>query len=111
VAHVDAGEALDELTSLSAEVEHAAVVGPSGVVAATAAADADRLARTATELLDVAALVDPDRAVDRVVVQVGAGAVFVVRDGARVAVATTGPEPAAALVVHDLRACLAAIHA
>lgn len=107
---VDAGESLDALTRLSAEIEHAAVLDSSGaVVASTSAADADRLAPIAADVLEVAALVDPERTVDRVVVELAAGAVFVVRAGGHVAVATTGPEPAAALVVHDLRACLTGV--
>ena len=104
---VDAGEALDELTRLSAEIENAAILDLSGAVRAwTLDADADRLSRAAAELLDVAAVVHPERTVDRVDVQLSRGAVFVVQAGGHVAAATTGPEPPAALVVHDLRACL-----
>lgn len=34
------------------------------------------------------------------------GTVFVVREDTLTAVAVTGPEPASALVLHDLRGCL-----
>ena len=105
---MDAGEALDELTRLSGEIRRAAILDSSGVVlAATPGADRERLAQAALELLDVAAIVHPERDVEKVVVAVPAGAVVVVRSGAFSAVATTGPEPAAAVVAHDLRACLA----
>ena len=104
---VDAGEALDELNRLSEEIEHAAILGDSGApVAATSPADGERLARTAAELLDVAAIVDPARTVEHVHVALPAGAVFVVRTESHVAVATTGPEPTTALVLHDLKDCL-----
>jgi hypothetical protein len=107
VVRVDAAGALEELTGLSAEIRSAALLDEGGaVLAATAGADGERLARVAAELLDVAAVVDTERVVERVVVSLAGGAVFVVRRGSRAAVATTGPEPPAALVVHDLRACL-----
>jgi predicted regulator of Ras-like GTPase activity (Roadblock/LC7/MglB family) len=110
VASVDAGEALDDLIRLSADVEHAAIVDDSGaVLAATSPADGDRLARTGAELLAVSAAVDPARTVDSVLVELAAGVVFVVRGDRGVAVATTGTEPIAALVLHDLRVCVESI--
>jgi hypothetical protein len=110
VGRVDASEALDELTRLSLEIEGAAILDSSGApLAVTSGADGDRLARAAAELLDIAAIVHPDRTVERVDVRLSSRGVFVVRGGDRVAVATTRPEPPAALVVHDLRACLARI--
>jgi predicted regulator of Ras-like GTPase activity (Roadblock/LC7/MglB family) len=112
VVHVDADEALDELSRLSTEIRSAAIVDASGsVMATTRGGDGERLARTASELLDVAAAVDPARAVDRVEVRLGGGTVFVVRAGHHTAVATTPPETPGALVVHDLRTCLAGIDA
>ena len=105
---VDAGEALDALSRLSADIESAAILDSSGApVAVTATADGAQLARTAAELLDIAAVVDPERTVERVEVRLSSRSVFVVRAGDHVAVATTHPEPPAALVVHDLRTSLA----
>jgi recombinational DNA repair protein RecR len=95
----------DQLITLSAEIERAALVDRSGIVlAATSAADGEKLARLAGELLDAA----PTKAarVAHVVVGLAAGSVFAVRDDRHVAVATTSPEPASALVLHDLRALL-----
>jgi hypothetical protein len=106
VRRVDAGEALDQLTRLSTEIEAAALLGPSGQVLAATPGNGGRLPRVASELLDAATLVDPAKTVERVVVELASGAVFVVGGRGHVAVATTGPEPAVALVVHDLRACL-----
>jgi len=108
VGRVDAGEALGDLTRLSAEIQAAAIVDSSGApVAVTAGADGEELARMAAELLDIAAVVDPRQAVERVEIRLSGRSVFVVRAGDHVAVATTRPEPPAALVVHDLRTSLA----
>ena len=108
MGRVDASEALGDLTRLSAEIEAAAIVDSSGApVAVTAGADGEELARMAAELLDIAAVVDPRQAVERVEIRLSGRSVFVVRAGDHVAVATTRPEPPAALVVHDLRTSLA----
>jgi len=112
VRRVDAGEALGDLTRLSAEIESAAIVDDSGApLAVTAGADGEELARMAAEILDIAAAVDPARSVERVEVRLRSRSMFVVRAGERVAVATTRPEPPAALVVHDLRTCLTGLGA
>jgi hypothetical protein len=96
---------LVQLTSLSAGIERAALVDPAGaVLAATDGADGERLAKVAGELFDAA---PPAAAgVTHVVVGLAAGSVFAVRDDRYVAVATTSPEPPAALVLHDLRTVL-----
>ncbi len=105
---MDAGEALDDLSRLSSDIESAAIVDSSGApVAVTAGADGEELARMAAEILDIAAVVDPQQTVERVEIGLSGRSVFVVRAGDHVAVATTRPEPPAALVVHDLRTSLA----
>jgi len=112
VRRVDAGEALDELSRLSDEIRSAAIVDAAGsVVAQTPGVDGRRLARTAAELLEVAADVDRARAVARIEVRLTERTVFVVRGSSHAAIATTAAEPPAALVVHDLRTCLARIDA
>jgi hypothetical protein len=45
----------------------------------------------------------------QVEVATAAGSVFVVRDGARLIVATTSPEPTVGLVFYDLKTCLRSI--
>jgi hypothetical protein len=106
VRRVDAGEALAELTGLSSEIRAAALVGPARDVLAATPGLGERLPEVASELLEAAALTEPARTVESVVVELAGGAVFVVCADGSVAVATTGPEPVAALVVHDLRTCL-----
>ncbi len=109
---VDAGEALDELSRLSEEIESAAILDDTGLpLARTPGANGERLGRAAAELLELAGVVDPARVVERVEVRLAGGTVFVVRRGDRAAIATTPPETPAALVVHDLRTCLARIDA
>ncbi len=98
-------DVLAQLTALSTEITHAALVDAQGVVlAATSPADGERLARAAAELFDSA----PASAagVAQVEVSLAAGSLFAVRDGERVAVATTAAEPPSALVLHDLRTLL-----
>jgi hypothetical protein len=102
---VDAAQSLAALTAVSSQIVRCAIVEDrGGVVAAAPAATGAQLARVAAELLESA----PRRSspVESVEVDLDAGSVFVVREGSRVAVATTGPEPPSALVVHDLRLCL-----
>jgi len=108
---MDAAALLANMIALSSDIERAAVVDAQGaVVAATSPDDGETLARAAAELFDSA----PTRHARVAQVEVGlaAGSLFAVRDGERVAVATTSAEPPAALVLHDLRALLrAAAHA
>jgi predicted regulator of Ras-like GTPase activity (Roadblock/LC7/MglB family) len=105
---VDPSEALDELTTLSAQIEDAAILGESGFVLASTGAPerGEELARVAAELLTAAADVRAGSAVTRIDVRLPQGSVFVVVEGSRSAVATTVPEPTAGLVLYDLRTAL-----
>jgi predicted regulator of Ras-like GTPase activity (Roadblock/LC7/MglB family) len=110
VPGVDAGEALTELTRLSAEIERAAILDrDGGELAATPGADAERLGRAARELLEAAASIRAGAEVERVEVTTARGAVYAVRAEDRVAVATARQPVVGALVVHDLRTCLARV--
>jgi predicted regulator of Ras-like GTPase activity (Roadblock/LC7/MglB family) len=106
---VDAAEtlaqSLERLRTLSSDIKRAAIVDRDGaVLAATSTADGERLASAASELLDAAP--PASAAATHVEVGLAVGSVFAVRDNGQVAVATTGPEPASALVLHDLRTLL-----
>ena len=105
---MDAHEALAELTSLSTQIEEAAILGGSGFVLASTGAPerGEQLARTAADMLAAAADVRPASNVSRVEVVTGTGGVFVVVEGGRTVVATTVPAPTAGLVVYDLRTAL-----
>ncbi|GIU94026.1 MAG: hypothetical protein KatS3mg012_0483 [Gaiellaceae bacterium] len=107
---MDAREALSELVELSSQVRAAVVLGGEGAVLAATPDDpaaAERLARTALELVEAAReLHAAGSDVTRVEVELAEGAVFVVRGKGLTVAATTGPEPTAGLVVYDLRTCL-----
>ena len=96
---------LAELSALSSEIERAAIVDASGVVlAAIPLTEGERLASGARELLDAAPR--SGGSVEYLEVGLASGSVFVAQVDGRLAVATTGPEPASALVLHDLRSAL-----
>ena len=104
---MNAGEALDDLSRLSAEIEKAAILDATGTaVAHTPSSDRERLARAAAELLKLAAAVDPARAVEKVEVRLKDASVFVVCGRDHAVIARTPAETPAALVLHDLRTCL-----
>jgi len=110
---MDAAQALEELAELSSQVDRAVVIRADGsVLAATpddaaGAAGAERLARAALDLVATAFdLHGTPQEVSRVDVELGEGALFVVREGGRTIAATTGPRPTTGLVVYDLRTCL-----
>lgn len=101
-------EIVAALTELSSEIRHIVLADEAGgVLAASAGADGERLARAGAELLAVARpIAGTGAAVAHVVVSAPDGAVVVCRQSGRIAVATTTSEPAEALVLHDLRSCL-----
>jgi predicted regulator of Ras-like GTPase activity (Roadblock/LC7/MglB family) len=108
VGAVKPSEALDELTTLSAQIEDAALLGESGFVLASTGTPerGEQLARVAADLLSAAADVRAGGEVTRVEVRQQEGSVFVVVEAGRTAVATTVPEPTAGLVLYDLRTAL-----
>jgi hypothetical protein len=100
------------MTRRSREIERAVIADAEGdPLAASAGTAAARLARLGGELVSSGGRVRPGAEVERVEVALRSGSVFAVRLGGLVAVATTTPEPASALVLHDLRACLAQVSA
>jgi predicted regulator of Ras-like GTPase activity (Roadblock/LC7/MglB family) len=107
---MDAAQALAELRELSSQIERAAVLGADGSVLASTEDDAqatERLVRTGLDLLTAAVELNAaGQEAIRVDVELATGSVFVVREGGRSIVATTGPQPTTGLVVYDLRTCL-----
>ena len=96
---------------LSSQVESAVVLGSDGALVAGSpeGESAEALAAAALELVGAAFELGARQEVVRVEVELGDGAVFVLREGGRTIAARTGPEPAAGLVVYDLRTCLRSI--
>ena len=112
---VDAAQALADLTEISSQVVHVAIVEGDGRILATTIADesiARSFAAGVTKLVEEAGQAGSSRGL------VGlaqfeaaslAGSVFVVRRGARVIAATTRPDPTVGLVFYDLKHCLQSI--
>jgi predicted regulator of Ras-like GTPase activity (Roadblock/LC7/MglB family) len=110
LARMDAAQAIAEMTEVSPQVRDVVVVGPDGAVAGSNVADerrSERLANGGSRLLTVAEPLQPDLA--QLEVATLAGSVFVIRDGGRMIVATTTPEPTVGLVFYDLKTCLRSI--
>ncbi|MBA3331469.1 MAG: roadblock/LC7 domain-containing protein [Actinobacteria bacterium] len=108
---MEPSDALDELMDLSSQVEAAVVLDEGGNVLASTLPDerAPGLARAGSRLLEAAGRVRTG-AESGQVSQIGAatptGSVFLVREGNRTILATTGAAPTAGLVLYDLRTCL-----
>jgi len=114
LAGVDATQALSELTTISPQVRRVAVAAAddSLVVANVQHDEAQRLVAGARRLLAEADAIGGNRGlatVTQLEVALGSGSVFVVRDGDRLIVATTSPEPTVGLVFYDLKTCLRTI--
>ena len=106
---MDATAALTELVGVSTEVVEAVVTGPSGEIEAartSSKARARELAEAGAELLVEAADIRAGEPIERVQVDLARGSLVACTDGARAIVATTVPEPTAALVALDLRTVL-----
>jgi predicted regulator of Ras-like GTPase activity (Roadblock/LC7/MglB family) len=107
---MDASQAIADLTEISPQVRHVAIVGTDGAVGASNLADdaaAERLGDAAKRLVEAAEELRPG--VAQLEAATPDGSVFVVRDGDRLIAATTTPEPTVGLVFYDLKTCLRAI--
>ena len=108
---MDAAAAIDELKGLSTQIEVIMVAGRDGAVTAATVDDARaaRLAGLARDLVAGADSVRGDLGRDALAQLQAAtpdGSVFVVLDGDRMAVATTGADPTVGLVFYDLKTLL-----
>jgi predicted regulator of Ras-like GTPase activity (Roadblock/LC7/MglB family) len=112
---MDAAQALADLTEISSQVVHVAIVEDDGTVLATTIADAGRASRFVegvTTLLEEADGLRQSRGLPGLSQLEAAtleGSVFVVRRGNRVIAATTRPDPTVGLVFYDLKHCLRSI--
>ncbi|HEX3806087.1 MAG TPA: hypothetical protein VHV52_04815 [Gaiellaceae bacterium] len=107
---MDAAQAIADLTEISPQVRHVAVVESDGQVGGSNLADdaaAKRLVEGARKLVEAAEELRPGLA--QLEAATVAGSVFVVRDGDRLIAATTTPEPTVGLVFYDLKTCLRSI--
>jgi predicted regulator of Ras-like GTPase activity (Roadblock/LC7/MglB family) len=109
---VDAAAALERLREISSQVRAAVIFERGGRIVGSTLGDEDRAKQVAGEaeaLLDDA---EKRRSGDggaefaQLDVALRDGSVFVVRDGKRLIVATTAPEPTVGLVFYDLKSAL-----
>ena|ERR671934_1758952 len=106
---MEPGAALADLTEISSQIEAAVLFDTAGEVAASTVDEnrARELVESARALLEEAERVRSGRAVlTQLEVGTPEGSVFLVRDGDRLVVATTGAEPTVGLVFYDLKTCL-----
>jgi hypothetical protein len=107
---VSSPEAIADLLEISSQIEAAVLFDAGGTVEASSFADeaaGTALARRALDLVAAAGGVRADGpAVKRVEAILAGGGLVVVREGERLAAATTVAEPPSALVVYDLRTAL-----
>jgi predicted regulator of Ras-like GTPase activity (Roadblock/LC7/MglB family) len=108
---MDIAEALAELKDLSTQVEVAVLASADGEVlgATLDGQPAVKLARLAADLLGQAEQVRRDLGREPIAQMQAAtadGSVFIVADGDRLVVATTGSDPTVGLVFYDLKTLL-----
>jgi predicted regulator of Ras-like GTPase activity (Roadblock/LC7/MglB family) len=112
---MDAAQALADLTEISSQVVHVAIVDAEGVVLATTIGDAGRAGRFVqgmATLLEEADGLRQSRGLPSLTQLEAAtleGSVFIVRRDGRVIAATTRPDPTVGLVFYDLKHCLRSI--
>jgi hypothetical protein len=104
---VDVAQALSDLTEISSQIR-AAVIVDEGGEALGATDGGERLADAGRKLLEEARRLRPGEPA-QLEASTHQGSVFVLRDGGRTIIATTGPEPTVGLVFYDLKSCLKAI--
>src|SRR6266853_6969589 len=106
---MDAAQALADLTEISSQIEAAVLFDEGGAVLGSTLANdeaAQGVARAAGQLLERAGAFRSEGSITQLEASTAEGSVFVVRDGARRIVATTGPAPTVGLVFYDLKSCL-----
>ena len=112
---MDAVQALADLTEISSQVHQVAILDSDGTLLAATAHDpvrAERFVSALAPLLDEADRLARSRGLPelgQLEVSTLEGSVFAVRQGGRLIVATTRPDPTVGLVFYDLKHCLSSI--
>ncbi len=108
---MDAAQALADLTEISSQIETAVLFDEFANVVASTFGDDGRsqaLVDAANRLLEAARALPAQAELTQLEASTHEGSVFVVVDGARRIVATTGVNPTVGLVFYDLKSCLRA---
>lgn len=106
---MDAAQSLSDLTEISSQIRAAVIVDEKGAVAGSTLADGAALAEAGRALLTRAAATRGGAEPVQLEAATEEGSVFVLRDGGRTIVATTGPRPTVGLVFYDLKSSLRAL--
>jgi predicted regulator of Ras-like GTPase activity (Roadblock/LC7/MglB family) len=112
---MDAAQALADLTEISSQVEHVAIVGSDGQILATTIGDearAERFVEGVRELVEEADRQREARGLSTLAQLEAAtldGSIFVVSRDDRLIAASTRPDPTVGLVFYDLKHCLRSI--
>ena len=112
---MDAAQALADLTEISSQVGHVAILDTDGTLLAATAQDPARAARfveTLTPLLEEADRLARARGLPELAqleVSTLRGSVFMVRQDGRLIAATTRSDPTVGLIFYDLKHCLGSI--
>jgi predicted regulator of Ras-like GTPase activity (Roadblock/LC7/MglB family) len=110
LGRMDAAQAIAEMSEISPQVRDVVVVEPDGAVAGTNVAEESRAERLAEGGRRLLAAAEPwQQNLAQLEVATVGGSVFVIRDGGRMIVATTTPEPTVGLVFYDLKTCLRSV--
>ena len=113
--HMDAAQALADLTEISSQVHQVAILDRDGSLLAATARDparAERFVATLAPLLDEADRLARSRGLPELAqleVSTLEGSVFAVRRDGRLIVATTRSDPTVGLIFYDLKHCLGSI--
>jgi predicted regulator of Ras-like GTPase activity (Roadblock/LC7/MglB family) len=108
---MDAAQSLADLIQISSQIRAAVIVDELGAVAGSTLADGTALAEAGRALLADAAGLRNGAEPTQLEAATEAGSVFVLREGGRTIVATTGPAPTVGLVFYDLKSSLRAVEA
>jgi predicted regulator of Ras-like GTPase activity (Roadblock/LC7/MglB family) len=106
---VDAAQSLSDLREISSQIRAAVIVDEQGAVAGSTLLDGAALAEAGSTLLARAAAVRDGGEPTQLEAATEEGSVFVLRDGGRTIVATTGASPTVGLVFYDLKSALRAL--
>jgi hypothetical protein len=108
---MDAAQSLADLIQISSQIRAAVIVDELGAVAGSTLADGTALAEAGQALLADAAGLRNGAEPTQLEAATEAGSVFVLREGGRTIVATTGLAPTVGLVFYDLKSSLRAVEA
>jgi hypothetical protein len=103
---VDAAQSLADLTEISTQIRAAVILDDGGSVAGSTLGDGTGLAEAGRALLEQATAVRNGAEPTQIEAATEEGSVFVLREGERSIVATTGPRPTVGLVFYDLKSAL-----